>query len=167
MSKIILVGMMGSGKSTVGKLLAEYLDLPFEDTDVMLQRRLGRSIPQIFQMYGEDAFRQHENSVLQCIDDSDGILATGGGIVVRDDNWDEFKRIGMTVWLDVNDTVLKDRLDKSLKRRPLLEYEDWEIRLDNLLNARRPLYAKADFRVEVTEDGFDNVVRQIVEKLAP
>ena len=156
----ILVGMMGAGKSTVGRELARISEREFADTDSILTYRLGRPIPQLFAVYGESAFRDHETSILRGLEPGPTVLATGGGIVVRDSNWTEMRRLGTTVFLDVDPEVLKARLAKSKKPRPLLQHEDWEDRLATLLDARRELYLKADRVVTVeTESMIDAAVK--------
>jgi len=163
--KLILVGMMGAGKSTVGMALAEILQVPFEDTDNMLQHKLGSSIKKIFGLYGEEAFRHHETSILKSIEKGPGILATGGGIVLYERNWEELRRLGTTIFLDVSATQLKDRLEKSRRKRPLLEIEDWQEKFDEMYAQRRPLYEQADIIFEVNIDGLESCANLIIEKL--
>lgn len=165
MAWIILVGMMGSGKSTVGRLLAESLDVPFEDTDRLMQYRLGRPVHQLFSLYGEEAFRGHETALLRSLDVQDGVLATGGGMVLRDENWVEMRRLGKIVFLDVDPEIVKQRLAQSRRRRPLLEVENWEDRFTEILLSRRHLYEQADIRVEIDVDQFGAVVSKIQEAL--
>lgn len=162
---MILVGMMGSGKSTVGRALAELLMFPFQDTDQMLEFRLGRQIPQLFELYGEDAFRYHETSVLKSLEPEKRVLATGGGIVLREENWDEFRRLGRTVFLDVPVELLADRLEKSNRKRPLLQTDNWVQKLQDLYAFRRPLYEKADIRVVIDERPIEDVAGRIFEEL--
>lgn len=146
----ILLGMMGAGKSTVGKFLAERSGRPFLDVDALLQRRFGRPIHQVFALYGEDAFRGHETSVLRGLEPSACVLATGGGIVLREENWAEMGRLGITLYLDAGVETLEGRLRESKKRRPLLEVDNWEGRLVDLLEARKPYYERADLRLDVS-----------------
>lgn len=149
----ILVGMMGAGKSSVGRALAELSGRPFVDTDLMLQHRLGRPIPQIFQIYGEAAFRDHETSILKSLRPEPGVLSTGGGIVLREANWLEMARLGITIYLKSKPQTLIDRLEVSKKKRPLLQVEEWPEKVKDLLLQREPLYEKADLTVEL--DGSD------------
>src|SRR5689334_6309954 len=144
----ILVGMMGVGKSAVGRELAVRTGREFLDTDQMLQNRLGRPVTQLFQVYGESAFRDHETSLLKTLEPRDAILSTGGGIVIRDANWEELRRLGTTLYLKATPDDLIARLTTSKKRRPLLEVEDWEQRLRNLLAAREDRYQLADVVVQ-------------------
>jgi len=165
MALVILIGMMGSGKSTVGMKLADLLDVPFLDTDVLLERRLGRPIRQWFQIYGEAAFREHEHLVLAEMNDQEGVLATGGGIVLRPDNWTEMHRLGVVVFLDVQSDVLKERLRTTKRKRPLLEHPDWEERFEKILSDRRDLYLQADFVVPSGSEDHDVVAARIKELL--
>lgn len=156
---------METGKSSIGRALAELSDRQFIDTDQLLQQRLGRPIPQIFQIYGEETFRAHETSILKSLEPSPIVLATGGGIVTRSENWDELRRLGLTVFLDATPATLKDRLARSKKKRPLLQTEEWETRIDELLAVRTPLYQTADLTVAVDDvdlmDGAQKVLDAI------
>src|SRR5690349_9612051 len=107
----ILVGMMGAGKSSVGRALAEASGRPFLDTDLMLQNRLGRPITQIFQVYGEETFRDHETSILRSLEPHPAIVSTGGGIVIREANWSEMKRLGLVIYLKARPETLISRLE--------------------------------------------------------
>lgn len=162
MGYVILLGMMGSGKTTLGRRAAELASLPFEDTDLVLVRRLGRPIHQLFQLYGEEAFRRHETKVLEDMAPAQGILSTGGGIVVKPENWAHLQRLGTTIYLDVPIELLIQRLETAKKRRPLLEVDGWEDRLAQLLEARRPQYLRADHRLEVREEPIDDAADRIL-----
>jgi shikimate kinase len=166
MSAVILIGMMGVGKSTLGKELADQLGWEFKDTDKLLSYRLGRSIPQMFSIYGEDAFRQHETSILRGLEPGPFVLATGGGIVTREENWTELRRLGKVVFIDVPTDILVARLAISKKRRPLLETEDPESKVRELLEARRPLYEQADLRVVIEHEEIPEAAAKIREALA-
>jgi shikimate kinase len=165
MAAVVLVGMMGCGKTTIGRMLAEEMGVPFCDTDHLLQYRLGRPVHQLFELYGEETFRQHESRILKDLEKEDRVLATGGGIVVRPENWVELERLGVTVFLDVAEATLIERLRTAKKRRPLLETENWEERVHLLRASRLPLYSKAQVRVVLENDDFKSVVTQIRERL--
>lgn len=160
---IILVGMMGSGKTTVGRMLAADVNLPFQDTDQLLQNRLGRPTHQLFEIYGETAFRAHETKVLESLQPQPGILATGGGIVLRPENWPELRRLGSTVFMNASLEVLTERLATAKKKRPLLEFPDWAERVKSIREARLELYRQADVTVDISGDDFDLVVEKIRE----
>src|SRR5437588_3585265 len=102
--------MMGAGKSAIGRSLAKLSGRTHVDTDLLLQNRLGRPIPQLFQIYGESAFRDHESSILRSLEPAESVISTGGGIVMRPSNWDELRRLGVTVFVEVEVEELIDRL---------------------------------------------------------
>lgn len=158
--------MMGAGKSSVGRYLATQTGRPFIDTDLLIQHRFGRPISQIFQLYGEDAFRDHETSVLKTLDREPSVISTGGGIVLRPENWDEMRRLGTIVYLKAPLQVLLDRLEASKKKRPLLQSEDWAARVEALLEARRPLYEQADLVVEVSDSDIESGGRRLSDLLS-
>jgi shikimate kinase len=143
--------MMGAGKSSIGRSLAEQCERQFVDTDSLIQQRLGRSIAQIFQLYGEESFRAHETSVLKSLEPGETVLSTGGGVVTIADNWPILRKLGPIVYLKASPDTLIARLEQSKKKRPLLNVEDWEAQLRTLLEAREPLYSQADITIEVDE----------------
>jgi shikimate kinase len=161
----ILLGMMGAGKSSVGRALAELTGRAFEDTDQLLQRRFGRAVHQIFSIYGEECFRQHENSILKSLEPSEIILATGGGIVTQESNWIELKRLGTTIYLKSSLEHIIHRLEHSKKVRPLLQTENWKERVETIFQARQHLYERADLTLEL--DGVDQkeAAAKIIEAL--
>jgi shikimate kinase len=161
----ILLGMMGAGKSSIGRALAELAGREFLDTDLLMQTRLGRPIPQIFQIYGEPTFRDHETSILRSLEPQPVVLATGGGIVLRDENWTELHRLGITVFLDASPETITDRLARSKKKRPLLQVEDWPDRIKTLLEQRLPLYRKADVVVPVDDVDLEIGARRVLEAI--
>lgn len=157
-SSWILLGMPGSGKSSIGKALAARTGRTFLDTDLLIERRFGRRISEIFRVYGEDAFRDHETAVLRATAASQAVIATGGGIVLREENWREMRRIGITAFLDVEPRTLAERLEKGRRKRPLLANEDWQDRLFELCRARRAAYLHADLRLVLGELCIDDCV---------
>ncbi len=158
---VILVGMMGSGKSSVGRCLAEQLGVPFRDTDSMLQNLIGRPVRQMFGLYGEESFREFEAKILKDLQPGDFVLSTGGGIILRPENWDELRRIGTTYYLRVAPETLISRLAVSKNRRPLLDLENWEDRLREILADRLPIYEQADHTVEVQDEAIEVVATKI------
>ncbi len=158
--------MMGAGKSSVGRAIAELTGREFVDTDLILQHRLGRPIPQIFQIYGEDAFRDHETNILRGLEPHFAILSTGGGIVTREANWVEMKRLGLVIYLKSKPETLIARLEASKKRRPLLQVESWPETVRELLERRNPLYEQADITVELDEVDVMAAARVVLDKLS-
>lgn len=161
----ILLGMMGAGKSSVGRALAELTGRPFEDTDQLLQRRFGRAVHQIFSVYGEECFRQHENSILKSLEPSEIVLATGGGIVTQEANWLEMKRLGTTIYLKSSLENIIQRLERSKKVRPLLQTENWQERVETILKAREHLYERADLAIDVDDVEQRGAALKVLEAL--
>lgn len=137
---VFLVGPMGAGKTTIGRHLAAELDLPFIDTDEQIEQRTGADIPWIFDVEGEDGFRQRESKVLEELASTPAVIATGGGIVQRDENCQHMRDAGFVVYLHA---TVKQQLARTAKdrSRPLLtNSEDPEATLTALMNFREPRY---------------------------
>ncbi|MEO1519561.1 MAG: shikimate kinase [Cyanobacteria bacterium J06633_2] len=145
---VFLIGMMGSGKSTIGKRLAEQLNYRFFDTDAVIEKSAQRSINDIFSTDGETAFRALETEVLSQLSTYVRLaIATGGGIILERKNW-SYLRHGIVIWLDTPVDVLYNRLKNDVSR-PLLQSPDPRKTLEVILNQRYPLYAQADLKVTV------------------
>lgn len=162
---LYLIGMMGSGKTTVGQLLAEQLGYRFFDTDAVIEQVAGRSISQIFAESGEAEFRQLESQVLSELSAYTRLaIATGGGIILRRENW-SYLRHGIVVWLDVPLEQLQVRLQADTTR-PLLQAPDLATKLQTLMGQRQALYAQADVRVEYAAgDTPEQVAMRAIEQL--
>ncbi len=163
---LYLIGMMGAGKSTIGKALAARLSYRFLDTDTTIEHLMGQSIPQIFASLGEPAFRAIESQVLAEVAAYQRMaIATGGGIVLQQQNW-SYLHHGIVIWLDVPVEVLYARLQDDTTR-PLLQDADPQQRLRDLLSDRQRLYAQADIRLRVdADDTPDHLVDRILEAIA-
>ncbi|MBW4646563.1 MAG: shikimate kinase [Goleter apudmare HA4340-LM2] len=147
---LYLIGIMGSGKTTVGRLLAQQLGYGFVDTDNIIVQAAGKSINQIFTNAGEAAFRQLESDVLaQVCAYTKLVIATGGGIVMQQENW-SYLHHGLIVWLDAPVELLYNRLLEDTTR-PLLQDVDLKGKLRSLLEQRTPLYSQADLRITISE----------------
>ncbi|MEM9218299.1 MAG: shikimate kinase [Cyanobacteria bacterium P01_F01_bin.150] len=159
---VYLIGMMGSGKSTLGHHVAKALGYRFLDTDILIEKAAGQAISKIFAESGETAFRQLETQILgQVSSYKKMVVATGGGIVVERQNWN-FLHYGVTVWLDVPVNVLYRRL-KSDRNRPLLQTDDPQKTLQTILNQRKHLYDQADVHVSITKnDAAEQVAQRIL-----
>ncbi|WP_330204348.1 shikimate kinase [Cyanobacterium sp. Dongsha4] len=162
---IYLIGMMGSGKTTVGELLAKELEYRFLDTDAIISAVSEKSINQIFAEDGEDEFRQLESDVLQEVSAYlYTVIATGGGIILRQQNWSHL-RDGMVVWLNVPIDVLVQRL-KDDDTRPLLKREELQTKLTSLYKQRKSLYQQADITIQVEEnDNPNDIVKKIIVEI--
>jgi shikimate kinase len=144
---LYLVGMMGVGKTTVGKLLAEEIGYRFVDTDEVIVKAAGKSIHEIFAQNSEAEFRQLESDVLaQVCAYTKLVIATGGGIVMQQHNW-SYLHHGLIVWLDVPVQIILQRLAED-DTRPLLQ-DDPESKLRSLLEQRQPMYSQADLHITI------------------
>ncbi|PLX95857.1 MAG: shikimate kinase [Desulfuromonas sp.] len=141
---LFLVGFMGAGKSTIGRLLAQKCCVPFVDLDEEIVCAAGESIASIFATRGEIAFRDLEESTLMALAPDPQIVATGGGIVGRDANWQHMQRVGTTLYLDSSWETLVQRLSGS-RERPLLQTPEGIEGVHQLWLNRQPLYRQADY----------------------
>ena len=145
---IILVGMMGVGKSVIGKVLAKSLNRFFLDIDENIEKYYHMKIYDIFEKYGENKFREIEHEAIKKIDiKSNYIIATGGGAFTFERNYNILNKVGLTIWLDANQKTIVSRLKKNINNRPLLKNEDIDKYVSNLLLKRNPLYSKAHLSV--------------------
>ena len=162
---LYLVGMMGSGKTSTGRPLAEQLGYGFVDADAVIEQAAGCSIPEIFERDGEAGFRSLESQVLSAISQRHSlVVATGGGVVTQQENWG-LLHSGIVIWLDVVPEQLIKRLRADNTVRPLLQTDDPEAALNALLNQRRPLYAEADLSVVIDQETPDAVADGILQLL--
>ena len=160
---LYLVGMMGSGKTSTGRPLAERLGYGFVDADAVIEQAAGCSIPDIFDRDGEAGFRKLESQVLNAISQRHSlVVATGGGVVTQPENWGMLHS-GIVIWLDVVPDQLLQRLNADSTVRPLLQTADPEAALNALLNERRPLYAEADLTVVINDETPEAVADGILQ----
>ena len=146
-----LIGLMGAGKTCVGRLLAPRLGLPFHDSDEAVAHSAGLSVAELFARQGEPAFRALERGALaRLLAGERSVIATGGGAVTEPETRDALRGRAFTIWLDASPAVLAARLADS-DERPLLANGDPEVVLDRLAEQRRPFYAAADLRVGTDE----------------
>jgi shikimate kinase len=163
---IVLIGMMGTGKSVVGKVLEEKTGLHRFDTDEIISSRLDIPIDEIFARQGESRFRDLETETLRSISpDEPAIIVTGGGIVSRAANIDLLRQLGTVVWLDADQKTLRARI-RQLSNRPLLRTPNPGATLSELLAAREPLYRRtADLRVDVSQKNTQEIAELILENI--
>ncbi|MEB3257371.1 MAG: shikimate kinase [Cyanobacteriota bacterium] len=162
---LYLVGMMGAGKSAVGRPLAQALGYRFIDADTTLEETAGRTISDIFAEAGEEGFRALESAVLNELSRWHSlVVATGGGVVTRPVNWGQLQQ-GVVIWLDAPETILLQRLQGDPTPRPLLADPDPAGRLRDLLAERRPLYAQADLHVMQQGESPEALAGRVLEAL--
>lgn len=163
---IFLTGFMGSGKSTLGKVLADQLSLPFYDTDELIVTDAGMSIRDIFQQQGEKAFRQLEKNKLEHLVkySRPGVVATGGGVVIDPINRQVMRRNGTVIWLDRPLSLLFEHLRMERDKRPLLSHENWEQWALQTYRDRIPFYLQCHFKI-LNGDDLSTSLSSIFQKL--
>ncbi|MDP2143139.1 MAG: shikimate kinase [Gallionella sp.] len=163
---LILVGMMGSGKTTIGRTLAKHLDKIFVDSDEEVQQRTGVTIPHIFDIEGEAGFRLRESAAISELMKRDNmVLATGGGAILAEQNRDMLRQNGIVVYLraNVHDLWVRTRHDRN---RPLLQTDDPRAKLTELFEQRDPLYQQAaDIVVQSGKQSVQALMLHLVDEI--
>jgi shikimate kinase len=163
---IVLVGLMGAGKTSVGRRLADRLGLTFVDADHEIEEAAGKSIPDIFADHGEAYFRDGEKRVIaRLIENGEQVLATGGGAYINDETRAAIKTRALTVWLKADLDVLLKRVMKR-DNRPLLANDNPEAVMRKLIDLRYPIYAQADITVESREAQHGHMVNEVIRAIA-
>lgn len=163
---IVLIGLMGAGKTAVGKRLGAKLDLPFVDADKEIEQAAGQSITEIFAEHGETYFRQGERKVIaRLMESGPQVLATGGGAYMTAETRTTIKERGISIWLRADLPVLLHRV-KRRNHRPLLTGRDNEQVMRNLMAERYPIYAEADIIVESRDVPHEVIVKETIDALA-
>jgi shikimate kinase len=162
---VVLVGMMGAGKSTIGRRLALRLRLPFLDADIEIEAAAGMSIPDIFETRGEPDFRDGEARVIaRLLDSGPGVLATGGGAFMREDTRNRIRDKAISIWLKVDADIIMRRV-KRRADRPLLQTADPEATVGRLIREREPIYQYADLTVWSRDVPHEKIVDECIEAL--
>ncbi|NQV82012.1 MAG: shikimate kinase [Alphaproteobacteria bacterium] len=163
---LVLVGLMGVGKTTVGRRLARRLSLPFVDADTEIEKAAGCSIADIFEFHGEESFREGERRVIKRIlEGAPKVISTGGGAFIDPDTRTRIRARALSIWLRADlDTVLK-RVKRN-NNRPLLMGKDPKATLRRLMDERDPIYAEADLTIDSSDAAIEKVVDTIVAALS-
>lgn len=163
MTNYILIGFMGTGKTTIGRGLATYLFLPFVDLDEEIEEEIGISIPMIFSSYGEAFFRQIERENLQRILEREGqVIATGGGTPLHKENRVLIKERGLPILLYSSVPVILERMAQT--DRPLLQVKDRKEEIERLLKEREEAYSIADLSIDTSKNTIQEIIEEIVRK---
>jgi shikimate kinase len=163
---IVLIGLMGAGKTAVGRRLANRLDLPFIDADSEIEQAAGQSIKEIFAEHGEDYFREGERKVIaRLLESGPQVLATGGGAYINPETREAIRTQGVSIWLKADLRVLLKRVQRR-DHRPLLATGNPETIMKKLMAERNPIYAEADIAVESRDVPHDIVVGAVIDALA-
>jgi len=162
---IVLVGLMGAGKSSIGRRLAQRLDLPFVDADKEIETAAGCTIEEIFERFGEAAFRDGERRViLRLLDQPPHVLATGGGAFMDPAVRARVREVGVSLWLHADIELLLKRVSRR-SNRPLLKGGDPRAVLERLIGQRYPIYAEADIRIDSADAPPEQTVQKAVDEL--
>lgn len=166
-SNIALIGFMGTGKTAVGRLLAEKLGKGFIELDALIEQRAGKTIPQIFVQDGEIAFRELEiEAARDAAEKENAVIACGGGVVLNQINIDRLRKHGMIIYLKASPEVILNRTSSDKNERPLLATEDKDSKVETLLKFREPFYERAaDITIDTSELEVTEVVEQILSRL--
>jgi shikimate kinase len=166
MRSVVLVGMMGAGKSTIGRRLSLRLGLPFIDADTEIEvAHAGMTIPEIFERHGEPYFRDGEARVIsRLLDNGPGILATGGGAFMREETRNRIRDKAISIWLKVDPAVIMHRV-KRRAGRPLLQTADPEATVERLIREREPIYQQADVTVWSRDVPHERIVDECIDAL--
>jgi shikimate kinase len=163
---IVLVGLMGAGKSSIGRRLAEKLDVPFVDADHEIEVAADKTIPEIFKDHGEAYFREGERRVIsRLIESGAQVLSTGGGAFINAETRRGIQAHGISVWLKADLSLLMKRVMKRADR-PLLQSDDPEAVMQKLMDQRYPIYATADVTVESRDVQHTQMVNEVIKVLA-
>lgn len=163
---IVLIGMMGAGKSYIGSALAKHFDVEFSDSDKIVEQRAGCSVSEIFERFGEEKFREAEkNAILNLLDKPPHVIATGGGAVTTLSTLEAIKKQAVSVWLNVELEILLERVS-GRKTRPLLKNVDVEKKLSKLLHERIGLYRQADIQLDINHDNKHSTLSSLINLLS-
>ena len=162
---IVLVGMMGAGKSTIGRRLAARLNLPFVDADTEIEAAAGMTIPEIFELHGEPHFRDGEARVIaRLLDAGPAVLATGGGSFMREETRRRIAEKAVSIWLKADPDIIMRRVRRRADR-PLLQTADPAATVSRLLSEREPVYQRADLTIASRDIPHDKIVEECIEAL--
>ena len=162
---IVLIGMMGTGKTHLGKMLSEVLNLEFFDSDQVIEERGGLSINEIFELYGEERFRQsEEKTILELLEQGACVIATGGGAPVNSAIFKAIKSKGISIWLESDIEAIFERV-KQNKNRPLLNKENPKQILRDLLNQREDIYRQADITIKTEGNNANTALSEMIEAI--
>uniref|UniRef100_A0A2A4YT39 Shikimate kinase n=1 Tax=OCS116 cluster bacterium TaxID=2030921 RepID=A0A2A4YT39_9PROT len=162
---IVLIGLMGAGKTTLGRRLAKHLDLPFKDADQEIEAAAGMDVTEFFATFGEEKFREGEEKVIsRLLDNGPQILATGGGAYMRQTTRDNIKRQGISIWLRGDLELLMNRI--ALRQtRPLLQVDNPKEVMQKLIDERYPVYAQANITIDTIDAPHNVMIEKLLDEM--
>ena len=159
---LVLLGMMGVGKSTIGKIVAKKRDMKFIDTDLNIEKKKSMKISEIFESKGEEFFRQiEEKEVLESLKKNNCVIALGGGAFMKKTVRDKILKDSLSIWLDINLKTLNKRV-KWNKKRPLLNAENTQAKINKLYAERKNIYKLAKYKIDCNSLSKENIVNKII-----
>jgi shikimate kinase len=162
---VVLVGMMGAGKSTIGRRLSARLRLPFRDADTEIERAHAMTIPETFASHGERYFRDGEaQAIARLLDNGPSVLATGGGALTREETRNRIRNQAVSIWLKADPDIIASRV-KHRSDRPLLLTVDPELTVKHLMADREPFYQQADLTIRSRDVPYETIVDECIEGL--
>ncbi len=170
-SNIILIGMMATGKSAIGKELEDRMNMKFIDTDRLVEEKVGMPVAEIFKRHGEDCFRDYESEIIDGLKNytpGSLVVATGGGAVIREKNRSNLSRAGLVVLLKASPEEIVKRVSKEVRKnggRPLLDVNDPEAAVRALLEERKPCYNCCDICVNTDNKSIEELVEETIGKI--
>ena len=163
---IVLIGMMGSGKTSVGKELAKKLNVAFIDIDQEIEKKYQMNISEIFQTKGESFFRKIEENVsCKLINGKPCIISIGGGGFLNKKIRNKIKINAISIWINTSLPKIYQRLNKSKNKRPLLNYKNLRKSIKEIYDKRKPIYKKANYNIQINSDNKKIIVENIIKKL--
>lgn len=161
---IVLIGFMGTGKSSIGIKLAEKLNMKFVDMDREIEKLTGMTVSELFRRHGEIRFRSEERLMAQKLSRQKNlVIATGGGVVLKEENIEVLRKNGILICLTANPEDIFERVRRKRANRPLLKKNLQVKDIENMLKEREPFYAVADFKVNTSGREIDEVVEEIID----
>tara|TARA_B100000035_G_scaffold303852_1_gene302889 strand:- start:743 stop:1246 length:504 start_codon:yes stop_codon:yes gene_type:complete len=163
---IVLIGMMGSGKTSVGKELAKKLNVAFIDIDQEIEKKYQMNIPEIFQTKGESFFRKIEENVsCKLINGKPCVISIGGGGFLNKKIRSKIKINAISIWINTSLNKIYQRLNESKNKRPLLNYKNLRKSIKEIYDKRKPIYKKANYQIQTKSDNKKIIVENIIKKL--
>ena len=163
---IVLIGMMGSGKTSVGKELAKKLNVTFIDIDQEIEKKCQMNISKIFQTKGESFFRKIEENVsCKLINGKPCVISVGGGGFLNKKIRNKIRINAISIWINTSLDIIYQRLNKSKNKRPLLNYKNLKKSIKEIYDKRKPIYKKANYKIQIKSDNKKIIVKNIIKKL--
>lgn len=162
---IVLTGFMGTGKTVIGKSLARNLGWPYVDTDELIEKKAGLKINEVFAKHGEGYFRELEGKAIKSVSDFNNyVIATGGGVVLREENMDNLEKNGFVVNLYASPDVIYNRI-KTNDDRPLLNKPNPKNEIERLLEERKPYYKRCNMSINTDDSNIEKIVEKIIQEI--